>query len=48
MNMTMAMPAATNTATIPYGFPSAGLYRIFVQMKHGHTVETAAFDLAVN
>ena len=24
----------------PYGFPSAGKYRIFVQMKHGETVET--------
>jgi hypothetical protein len=51
-NMTMAMPAvgnpAANTATIPYGFPSVGLYRVFVQMKQGHTVETAAFDLTVN
>jgi hypothetical protein len=52
VNMTMAMPAAgnpaANTATIPYGFPTVGLYRVFVQMKHGHTVETAAFDLTVN
>jgi len=47
-NMTMSMPTATNTATIPYGFPTTGLYRIFVQMKHGRTVETAAFDLHVN
>jgi hypothetical protein len=44
----MSMDAPSNTATIPYGFPSAGLYRFFVQMKHGHTVETAAFDLTVN
>jgi hypothetical protein len=43
----MAMPAPSNTATIPYGFPSAGLYRVFVQMKHGRVVETAAFDLDV-
>ena len=28
----------------PYGFPSAGRYRIFIQMKHGNTVETGAFD----
>ena len=28
----------------PYGFPTAGAYRIFVQMKHGQTIETAAFD----
>ncbi len=28
----------------PYGFPTAGAYRVFVQMKHGDTIETAAFD----
>jgi hypothetical protein len=39
---------ASNTATIPYGFPSSGRYRVFIQMKHGHTVETAAFDLTVS
>jgi hypothetical protein len=45
------MTAATDTASgppssvgFPYGFPTAGAYRIFVQMKHGLTVETAAFD----
>lgn len=31
----------------PYGFPSRGRYRIFVQMKHGSTVETGAFDAEV-
>jgi hypothetical protein len=31
----------------PYGFPSAGAYRIFVQMKHGETVETGVFDARV-
>ena len=31
----------------PYGFPSAGRYRIFIQMKHGSTVETGAFDAMV-
>jgi hypothetical protein len=33
-----------NTVGFPYGFPTAGTYRIFVQMKHGQTVETGAFD----
>lgn len=31
----------------PYGFPSAGAYRIFIQMKHGETVETGVFDALV-
>lgn len=33
--------------TFPYGFPVAGRYRIFVQMKHDNTVETGAFDADV-
>ncbi|HEY2574411.1 MAG TPA: hypothetical protein VGH65_10085 [Verrucomicrobiaceae bacterium] len=33
-----------NTVSFPYGFPSPGNYRIFVQMKHGNVVETGAFD----
>jgi hypothetical protein len=33
-----------NTVSFPYGFPSPGRYRIFVQMKHGETVETGVFD----
>ncbi|MFC5861512.1 hypothetical protein ACFPT7_04350 [Acidicapsa dinghuensis] len=33
-----------NVVGFPYGFPTPGQYRIFVQMKHGQTVETAAFD----
>ena len=31
----------------PYGFPSPGRYRIFVQMKHASTVETGVFDAEV-
>lgn len=31
----------------PYGFPSGGRYRIFIQMKHGNTVETGVFDAEV-
>jgi hypothetical protein len=33
-----------NSVGFPYGFPTAGAYRIFVQMKHGRTIETGAFD----
>jgi TRAP-type C4-dicarboxylate transport system permease small subunit len=31
----------------PYGFPSPGRYRIFIQMKHANTVETGVFDAEV-
>jgi len=37
-----------NTVQFPYGFPSSGHYRIFVQMKHGATIETGVFDAFVN
>lgn len=33
-----------NSVGFPYGFPTAGAYRIFVEMKHGATIETGAFD----
>ena len=36
------------TVEFPYGFPSAGRYRIFVQMKHRSTVETGVFDADVH
>jgi hypothetical protein len=36
-----------NVVGFPYGFPSPGTYRIFVQMKHGATVETGIFDAVV-
>jgi hypothetical protein len=39
--------AVEPTVTFPYGFPSAGRYRIFIQMKHGDTVETGVFDADV-
>jgi hypothetical protein len=39
--------ALPNTVGFPYGFPSPGQYRIFVQMKHGNTVETGIFDANV-
>ena len=31
----------------PYGFPTPGRYRIFIQMKHAETVETGVFDAEV-
>ena len=45
----MEMPSGplTNVVEFPYGFPKPGAYRIFVQMKHGSTVETGVFDAAV-
>lgn len=46
-NMPMHAEPISNTVEFPYGFPSPGRYRIFVQMKHGATVETGAFDVKV-
>jgi hypothetical protein len=39
--------ALPNVVGFPYGFPSWGTYRIFVQMKHGEIVETGIFDATV-
>jgi len=36
-----------NAVDFPYGFPTPGHYRIFVQMKHNTTVETGVFDAVV-
>jgi hypothetical protein len=36
------------TVEFPYGFPSPGRYRIFIQMKHANTVETGVFDTEVH
>jgi hypothetical protein len=52
--MDMASPADAAADPIPpmvefpYGFPSPGRYRIFIQMKHGNTVETGVFDADVH
>ena len=37
----------SNTVTFPFVFPEPGAYRIFVQVKIGADVETAAFDAEV-
>jgi len=37
----------SSTVSFPYGFPSSGRYRLFIQMKHGNTVETGVFDADV-
>jgi hypothetical protein len=40
-------PSLPNEVGFPYGFSTAGSYRIIVQMKHSGTVETAVFDADV-
>lgn len=47
MDMSGSSESIPNTVSFPYGFPTPGNYRIFVQMKHGSTVETATFDAQV-
>jgi len=48
MMMAMDMPISVGPEVgFPYGFPSAGRYRIFVQMKHSGVVETGVFDAVV-
>ncbi|MEO8702256.1 MAG: hypothetical protein ABI867_19585 [Kofleriaceae bacterium] len=40
------MPVAS-TITFPYGFPQAGSYRVFVQVKHAGHVLTGAFTVEI-
>jgi hypothetical protein len=35
------------TVSFPYGFPSPGRYRLFLQVKRGARIETASFDAVV-
>ena len=51
--MAMAMPGMDHAAPLapevsfPYGFPRAGTYRVFVQIKRAGQVQTGAFDAVV-
>ncbi|HTF66259.1 MAG TPA: hypothetical protein VK638_26595 [Edaphobacter sp.] len=47
MEMPTSSAPISSTVGFPYGFPSPGRYRIFIQMKHGGTVETGVFDADV-
>jgi hypothetical protein len=47
-SMDMTSEPVTSTVEFPYGFPSAGRYRIFIQMKHANTIETGVFDAEVH
>ena len=40
--------AATGDVSFPVAFPSAGSYRVFVQVRRaGHAIETAVLDVTV-
>ena len=43
----MAPTHINPSVVFPYGFPTPGRYRIFIQMKHDSTVETGVFDASV-
>jgi hypothetical protein len=45
--MMMAMNSPSAEVSFPYGFPKAGEYRLFVQMKRGGIIETGVFDTQV-
>jgi hypothetical protein len=48
MDMTPHTEPISPVVDFPYGFPSPGRYRIFIQIKHGSTVETGVFDAEVH
>ena len=41
------MPLESAVA-VPYAFPKAGRFRIYVQVKRGGQVKTAAFDVEIH
>jgi hypothetical protein len=45
--MDMSMAPRSAEVSFPYGFPKAGEYRLFVQMKRGGAIETGVFDTLV-
>jgi hypothetical protein len=48
MEMGQHSEPISSTVEFPYGFPSSGRYRIFIQMKRGETIETGVFDALVS
>jgi hypothetical protein len=38
----------SRAVSFPYGVPTRGRYRVFVQIKHGGKIDTAAFDFTAN
>ncbi len=40
-------PSAAGVVNFPFSFPTAGAYRVFVQIKRHGAVETTAFDVTV-
>lgn len=48
-SMKMEMPGEriAPEISIPYGFPKAGLYRVFVQVKRDAQIQTAVFDAVI-
>jgi hypothetical protein len=47
MSMDVMTGGPSATVSFPYGFPKAGRYRIFAQMKRGGVIETGVFDADV-
>jgi hypothetical protein len=45
--MDVSMTPRSSEVSFPYGFPKAGEYRLFVQMKRGGIIETGVFDTQV-
>jgi hypothetical protein len=43
----MTSPSLQPEVSFPYGFPKAGDYRIFVQIKRAGQVQTGVFDARV-
>jgi hypothetical protein len=43
-----AAPSISPELSMPYGFPTPGHYRLFLQFKRANKIETAYFDTAVN
>jgi hypothetical protein len=48
MNMSASTAPLSPELSMPYGFPTPGHYRIFLQFKRANKIETAHFDTAVN